>query len=380
MPRISPRFGLASIDFLETDVKSILNNYIEKYNSLTKRSLAVSDPVYLLLESIAAEEAKLRADFNNAAKENLLSYATGDYLDAMGFYVNTPRLQASGSTTIIRFTLNETVADSVYQIPAGTVVTDGSNNFATDQLATIKIGTNYADVTATAVTVGSFTNGIAIGAINQLIEPLPNMESVSNLTITSGGSDMEEDDAYADRIRLAPSSFSVAGPQGAYRYHVYSYNSSIIDVSIYGLEEHPGNVYIHPLLVDGALPEQSFLEGLKLHLSDETIRPLTDNLIVTAPTPVNYTIELTWYLSSDDIDKINQITEDVKTAVENFRQWQQSKINRDITPDELTKLVMQAGAKRLVITSPSFMSVGKDEVAQCAVSDVVIHFGGTEEA
>lgn len=380
MPRLSPRFGLASIEFLETDVQTILNNYIEKYNSLTGRSLAVADPVYLLLESIAAEEAKLRADFNNAAKENLLSYATGDYLDAMGYYVNTPRLQASGSTTTIRFTLNAAVADSVYQIPAGTLVTDGSNKFATDELAFIEIGSTYVDVKATAVDVGSFTNGIAIGAINQLVEQLPNMESVSNTTVTSGGSDLEEDDAYADRIRLAPSSFSVAGPQGAYQYHTYSYSSSIIDVSIYGLEEHPGNVYVHPLLKDGTLPEQTFLDGLKAHLSDETIRPLTDNLIVTAPTAVNYTIELTWYLSSDDIDKINQITADVEAAVEKYRQWQQAKINRDIIPDELTKLVMQAGAKRLTITSPVFTAVGKDKVAQCAASAVTIHYAGTEEA
>lgn len=380
MPRLSPRFGLASIDFLETDVQTILNNYIEKYNSLTGRSLAVADPVYLLLESIVAEEAKLRADFNNAAKENLLSYATGDYLDAMGYYVNTPRLQASGSTTTIRFTLNAAVADSVYQIPAGTLVTDGSNKFATDELAFIAIGSSYVDVKATAVDAGSFSNGIAIGAINQLVEPLPNMESVSNITVTSGGADKEEDDAYADRIRLAPSSFSVAGPQGAYQYHTYSYSSSIIDVSIYGLEDHPGNVYVHPLLKDGTLPEQTFLDGLKAHLSDETIRPLTDNLIVTAPTAVNYTIELTWYLSSDDIDKINQITADVEAAVEKYRQWQQAKINRDIIPDELTKLVMQAGAKRLTITSPVFTAVGKDKVAQCAASNITIHYAGTEEA
>lgn len=380
MPRLSPRFGLASLEFLETDVQTILNNYIEKYNTLTGRSLAVADPVYLLLESIAAEEAKLRADFNNAAKENLLSYATGDYLDAMGYYVNTPRLQASGSTTTIRFTLNTTVSDSVYQIPKGTLITDGSINFATDELAFIAIGSSYVDVKATAVDAGSFTNGIAIGAINQLVEPLPNMDSVSNITVTSGGADLEDDDAYADRIRLAPSSFSVAGPQGAYQYHAYSYSSSIIDVSIYGLEEHPGNVYVHPLLTDGAIPEQAFLDGLKAHLSDETIRPLTDNVLVSAPKAVDYTIELTWYLSSKDTDKINQITADVTKAVESYRQWQQAKINRDITPDELTKLVMQAGAKRLEITSPEFTAVDKNEVAQCDISDVVINFGGTEEA
>ena len=41
---------------------------------------------------------------------------------------------------------------------------------------------------------------------------------------------------------------------------------------------------------------------------------------------------------------------------------------------------MQAGAKRLEITSPEFTAVDKNEVAQCDISDVVIHFGGTEEA
>ena len=103
-------------------------------------------------------------------------------------------------------------------------------------------------------------------------------------------------------------------------------------------------------------------------------------MLVSAPEAVEYTIERTWYLSSKDTDKINQITEDVTKAVESYRQWQQAKINRDITPDELTKLVMQSGAKRLVITSPEFTSVDKNEVAQCNISNVVIHFGGTEDA
>ncbi len=380
MPRSSPRFGLSELSFLTTDSATILNGYIEKYNELTGRSLASADPVYLLLESIAAEEAKLRADFNNAAKENLLTYSTGDYLDAMGAYVNTPRLQASGSQVTMRFTLSSAVEDSVYQIPSGTLITDGSVNFATDELATIAVGDTYVDVSATAVDVGSFSNGIAIGAINQLIEPMQNIESVANTTVSSGGSDIETDDAYAERIRLAPSSFSVAGPHGAYEYHAYSYSSSIIDVSIYGLVDYPGNVYVHPLLTDGTLPEQAFLDGLLEYLSDENIRPLTDNVLVSAPTAVDYNINLTWYLSASDVDKIEQITEAVAEAVEEYREWQQAKIGRDITPDELTKLCMQAGVKRLVITEPVFTEVSQSQVAQCAAANVTINFGGTEEA
>lgn len=376
MPRITPRFGLKAIDFLETSSDVIKSELLSEYQTVTERTLADGDPVRLFLNAIAARLSQLAEAFNLAAKNNLLSYATGDYLDAMGYYVNTPRLQASHASVTMRFSLSSPVDISAYQIPKGTLVSDGSISFATDELAIIKVGESYVDVTATATDAGAFANDLAIGTIKQFNDPMPEL-TASNLDMSSGGADLEEDEAYAERIRLAPSSFSVAGPHGAYEYHTLKFSSSIVHASIYGLLEHPGNVYIHPLLEGGKLPEQAFLDQLKAYLSAENLRPLTDNLIVTAPEAVDYTIKLTWYLSTADLDKIQQITADVKLAVEEYKNWQQAQIGRDLIPDELTRRVIDAGAKRLTIESPTFKTISASQVAQCSL--IEINFGGTEE-
>ena len=117
-----------------------------------------------------------------------------------------------------------------------------------------------------------------------------------------------------------------------------------------------------------------------MRLNDETVRPITDCVVVSAPEAVNYTIELTWYLSEDDLGKIASVTSAVASAVEDYRLWQQNRIGRDINPDRLVELVRGAGAKRMTVTAPVYTKVTHSQVAQCAPSAVRITFGGTEEA
>ncbi|SPT78997.1 Uncharacterized homolog of phage Mu protein gp47 [Anaerobiospirillum thomasii] len=123
-----------------------------------------------------------------------------------------------------------------------------------------------AEISATALELGEIGNNIPVGKINQLVDPLPSITKVENITATSGAGDREDDERYAMRIKLAPASFSVAGPAKAYEYHTLSYSTAIIDAKIYGLEDHPGNVYIHPLLTNGELPQTEFLEALTAYL------------------------------------------------------------------------------------------------------------------
>ena len=42
---------------------------------------------------------------NIAARQNLLTYAQGDHLDALGIMVNTYRIPAKGATVTLRYTL-----------------------------------------------------------------------------------------------------------------------------------------------------------------------------------------------------------------------------------------------------------------------------------
>lgn len=376
---VTPRFGLPDVDFLEIDTAAVQSAVIREYENLSGRKLAQADPMRLVLLSLAAAVIELRGAFNLGARQNLLTYATGAYLDHLGEYVLTPRLQASGAQTTLLWTLVEPL-ESVYIIPAGTKVTNGSIVFATIDAAQIAIGETQAMTVAVCQTPGSAGNGLGIGELTTMVDPMPEMASVTNVDITSGGADVEDDESYAERIRLAPDAFSVAGPQGAYIYHAMSYDSSLIDVAVYGLQDQPGYVFIHPLLDGGVIPNETFLEGLKAHLNDEDIRPITDCLVVTAPKAVNYEISLTWYITTDDIDRQAQITQAVQRVTEEYRLWQQQKIGRDIVPDHLVELLRQAGVKRVEITTPVYTVVQADEVAQCGPADVNLVFGGAEEA
>ena len=54
----------------------------------------------------------------------------------------------------------------------------------------------------------------------------------------------------------------------------------------------------------------------------------------------------------------------VNKAVENYVLWQKEKPGRDINPSELTRLIMQAGAKRVEITSPAFEKIEQTQIAK----------------
>lgn len=375
---MSARFNLPDINFLEVDSQRVTDEIIAEYERITDRALAPSDPVRLFLLSLAAIIIKQRNAFDLGAKQNLLSYASGERLDHLGAFVNTTRIEATGAQTTLKFTLNQ-AQDGVYTIPKGTRVTNGVFTFATDSIYEIMPPETTAEISATALELGEIGNNIPVGKINQLVDPLPSITKVENITATSGAGDREDDERYAMRIKLAPASFSVAGPAKAYEYHTLSYSTAIIDAKIYGLEDHPGNVYIHPLLTNGELPQTEFLEALTAYLNADTIRPLTDKLMVSAPSAVNYQITATWYLSKDDINRINQVKEQVTKAVEDYRLWQQSKIGADINPDVLIEYVRKAGAKRIVITEPEYKVVQQSEVAQCLASAVNLTYGGIED-
>lgn len=378
MTRSTARFGLPELEFLKTDPDEIFSDLESRYREYTGRSLARADPVRLFLCAIAAEEAQLRTAVDLACKENLLSYADGDYLDALGAYVNTPRLEASKSTTTIRFTLLA-AQTSAFVIPAGTVVTNGLANFLTDEVGIIEAGQSTIDIPATCSVEGADYNGILAGSINTLGDPLPGIASAVNIDISTGGADREDDDAYAERIRLAPTAFSVAGPHDSYIYYAKKYSPSIADVCVYGLPEEPGNVYVRPLLDGGVLPDDAFLDKLKAYLSSDTIRPLTDNVLVKAPEAVALKINVSWYLGAESIQSIAAVTAAVADAVEQYRQWQITRIGRDINPDRLMKMLIDAGAKRAVIAAPSFTKLEQYQVAQCTASDITISFSGTED-
>ena len=371
MAETIPRWGLAPVNFLETDAETIRSQIITGFEKASGDTLAAGDPRRLFLLSIADVIIQQRTAINLAAQQNLLSYAQGGYLDALGQLLAVERMAESKAVTTIEFTLSQALG-SVYTIPAGTQVTNGVVTFETDEDLLIPIGQTKGEVSASCTVAGPVGNDYLAGQINTIVTPMTFVSGAQNTTITTGGADAESDPDFADRIRLAPNSFSVAGPEKAYVYHAKSVSPAIIDVKVDS--PTPGEVDVYVLLTDGTLPTEDTLEQIEAHLSDEDIRPLTDYVVVKAPTASNYEIELHYWISQEDSSKAAQIQADVEAAVEQYRLWQQTKIGRDITPGKLLQLVFAAGASRVdnsKLKPATWKKLEAMQVAQCTKVSVV---------
>ncbi|NPV30551.1 MAG: baseplate J/gp47 family protein [Firmicutes bacterium] len=367
--------NLPQIEFVSTDVGEIEANIITVYEGISGRKLAPGDPVRLFLQAIAAIIAQQRVLINYAAKQNLLMYAEGAYLDHIGALVRTERLPAKAAQTTLRFTISPPQPQAVI-IPAGIRATpDGQVFFATVQATTVPAGATQIDVVAECTTPGTIGNGWQVGQINKLVDPLPWVQKVENITVSSGGVDEEDDDSYRERIRQAPESFSVAGPEEGYKYWAKSAHQSIIDVSV--TSPAPGQIEIRPLLENGQIPGQEILDAVAGVCNDKRIRPLTDQVVVLAPEVVSYNIDLTYYIAQANAAIAASIQEAVNKAVEDYVAWQRAKLGRDINPSELIARVMAAGAKRVNVISPVFTSIAPHQIA--IAGTVSVQYGGLED-
>lgn len=377
MAETFPRWGLSDVEFVTTDPATIQAEILTKYEEASGRTLASGDPVRIFLLSIADIIIQQRACINTAAQQNLLSYAQGVNLDALGNNIATERLQDSSAVTTIRFTLSQSLAE-VFTIPSGFEVTNGTVTFATNTELQIAAGQLTGEVAATCTTAGAAGNDYLAGQISTIVSPITFLASATNTTITSGGADSESDAEYAERIRLAPNAFSVAGPTKAYQFHAYSVSSAIIDVGVDS--PSPGVVKVYPLLEGGTLPTAEVLDQIEAYLSSDDIRPLTDDVEALAPAAVNYAINIDFWINKSDLTIADSIRTAVDAAVEEYRIWQQGKIGRDITPDQLICKVMAAGAARIdfaTLSPASWQELQAGQVAQC--TGVTVTYNGTKD-
>ena len=339
-------------------------------------TLGRAAPHRMELYAAAAQIYQAMQCIDRGGKVNLLKYSYGGFLDNLALLKGPVRSPAAAASTTVRFTLSATRA-FVVSIPAGTRVSmDGSVYFATDVYTEIPAGSLTADVTATCTTSGAAGNGYQPGELATLVDPVPYVASVQNITPTAGGTDAESDDDFKERIYLAPGAYSTAGPEDAYRYHAMSYSAAVGDVEAESYQA-AGTVDLVFVLTDGSDPGPELIEGMKEYLSARLRRPMTDLVHVSAPQKVAYTIEVTYWINRSQAAQAVAIQQAVTQAVEDYKTWQRT-IGRDINPSKLHELMMQAGAKRLEITAPVYTAVSKIKIA-ALTGDAVVRYGGLED-
>lgn len=364
---------LPDITFVDEDVSTTQNNLITIYEALAGRKLFPADPIRLFLLSMAKIISQQRVLINQAKKKDHLKYAQGDFLDHLGARNRTERLSASPAQSTVRFTL-AAARPSAVTIREGTRVTGSGSQlfFATKAISEIPPGSLSVDVVCECSEAGVVGNGFLPGQLDTLVDPIPFIAGVKNMTESAGGAEREDDDAYRERIRTSPKSYSTAGPEGAYQFYAQSASPAIGDVGVTVTSD--AVVQVVPLLTDGSIPSQDVLDAVAAKLSDKTIRPLTDKVVVTKPTIKNYTVQLTYWISRERAVEATVIQDAVSQAVQDYILWQKTKLGRDINPSELIRRVMIAGAHRVDVVSPVYTPIAQTEVAVASVP--VMTYGG----
>lgn len=391
----------SDITFVEVDSKKISTELINAFETALGETLYPGDERRIFLEQEIPVLVGLKNDINETGKQNLLRYAKGEQLDALGEWWNTPRLEATKSHTTFRFTLSAIQNQDVL-VPSGIRGTpDGTLYFASSKNIVVPAGSLYVDVLAEATETGEKYNGFVPGQIKTLVDPIPYVASVTNIDTSTGGADTEPDDdgtnvwsGYRERIREAPEATSTAGPEGAYIYFAKAADVNISDIST--TSPSPGVVKIVVLMKNGEMPTQGTLDKVLAECSQKDRRPLTDNVQVAVPTVVNYDINLTYYLdkehSTEELNYRKAVEGDslncATGAIRDFINWQHSKLGRAITPDELRYRIQSAASysttddksytvvRRIVLNSPGNISLKETEVAK--VGTITVTYGGLE--
>lgn len=374
---------LPSVDFLDgADFNFFKNGMIkafqDKKSELTNTTVVLqpADDQSIMLSAAATYMEWIMEHVQAAGEQTMLKDTWGEAEENKAAMVGLSRKDATAATTTLRFTLSE-ARDTVTSIPEGSTVssTNGEIYFETTEYAEIPIGETSVNVPAECTLTGVIGNGYEAGSINSMTDIIAYVESVANTTTSAGGTDAESDDDLKERIFLAPSSFSVAGPDDAYIYWCKAYNSNIGNVVVDSPSPVVVNIYF--VMKDGSLPEEEVIKGLSEFLQDGNIRPLTDKVTVAAPAIQTFDVNVKYYINSSDSSKAVTIQSDVDQAVADYITWQSQVIGRDINPDELVKRMVEAGAKRVEITSPVFTTVSNLSIPQ--IGSKTVSYGGVED-
>lgn len=370
-----PEVSFIDDDTLEEMRTRMVANFESEYERLTREkiSLSASDPNRIMLYAHALELYQVEQYVDRAGKQDLIKYSYGEFLDNLAGNRGVFRVQPGPAKTTVRFTLSETKAYAV-GIPEGTMVTNGEIFFATDEYAEVAAGESYVDVNCTCTINGIEGNELLPGQIDTMVDLVSYVSSVENITTSAGGSDLESDESLAERVFIAPASYSVAGPDDAYSYWVKTFSSSIGDVNI--SSPNPVEVEVRVLMNDGSLPTSTILSEIEDFLEENNVRPLTDRVTALAPATIQFNINMTYYVNRSDQSKAATIQSEVAAAVAEYIKWQTYTIGRDINPSELIKRVMAAGAKRVEVTAPVFTTVPTTSVARIGTQTVT--YGGVE--
>ena len=326
------------ISFVDTNPDTVVASLLGFYEGLTGKKLQPAQVERLQFNAIAYRLSLLLNQINETANQCLVAFAIGPALEALAILVGVTRLPATSALCIIRFLLVD--GHTALTIDQGIRVQsiDGQAVFTTIESLPVAATDTFVDVKCECTKDGIIGNGYIPGKVNIILDPRPYVTSASNIDATNGGADDETDVELRERILLAPSAFSVAGPKGAYKFWAKSAHPTIVDVAVtIGHDANgviiPGQVDIFPLLINNATPSTEIMDTIYAICNDDKIRPLSDTVVVKLPVQLDYSMSVNLITLTDAIPAniITAVTEKLQT----YRDSRKNKLGYDIVISQI---------------------------------------------
>lgn len=243
-----------------------------------------SDDLMTMIEADSYEEMLLRTRINNAVKAQLLAFSKGSDLDHIGTTrYGILRLKGAKPYALFTFSLSQALAYNVI-LPKGLQLSDGNGLFALLlSEATITAG----DTTViTTVELQAYIESSTIKT-EVITTPLPYIATALQNENFHSGANVEDDERYRERIWLSRENKSTAGSVATYIYYAKTADARIKDVQI--TNDTPGEVKVY-LLSDVGEADTVMIERVSEALSKESVRPLTDLVLVNSATVVDVVV------------------------------------------------------------------------------------------
>lgn len=185
---------------------------------------------------------------------------------------------------------------------------------------------------------------------------------------------MESDESLRRRVQLSFEGFSTAGPTGAYIFHSLGADARVLDAN--ADSPLPGQVEVAVLsnIGDGTAPAD-LLAAVNATLSDDDVRPLTDQVLVKSAEILNYSVAavLTLYPGPDSAVVVAAAQAALASYVEKSH-----RLGRDVTISGLHAALHQEGVQNVQLTSPLVNVVADwDQAPWCTGIELIV--GGTCE-
>jgi len=158
----------------------------------------------------------------------------------------------------------------------------------------------------------------------------------------------ETDSELRARVQLAPQSFSVAGPEGAYISHARNADGRVLDAS--ATSPAPCEVVVTVLSrVGDGTADKPLLDKVKAALQADDVRPLTDKVDVRGAEIKRYAIRATLVFFAGPDRSVALAEANKRTAA---YAKEMHKLGMEITIDGIHAAARVAGVQKVILASP----------------------------